>query len=205
VLSNVSEKQMHNVRLALTIGWLVLIVSLFYDPFSAYLTDPDTSFSPFHIRSHQECFQFQGQCLPLSNYAMGARIFWGMVVPSSILILLVLGHETWRRICPLSFMSQIPRALGIQRRRKVVNPVTKAARMELVTIAKDSWLGRNGLSLQFTLLFVSLNIRLLLVNSDRLLLGIFLISSILTSISIASRASHDDYPIDVSQCGLRGE
>jgi hypothetical protein len=184
VLSNVSEKQMHNVRLALTIGWLVLIVSLFYDPFSAYLTDPDTSFSPFHIRSHQECFQFQGQCLPLSNYAMGARIFWGMVVPSSILILLVLGHETWRRICPLSFMSQIPRALGIQRRRKVVNPVTKAARMELVTIAKDSWLGRNGLSLQFTLLFVSLNIRLLLVNSDRLLLGIFLISSILTSISI---------------------
>ncbi|MEE3716670.1 cyclic nucleotide-binding domain-containing protein [Tumidithrix elongata RA019] len=175
---------MHNVRLLLTVGWLVLILSLFYDPFSAYLTDPDTTFSPFHIQSKQACFQFQGQCLALSNYAMGARIFWGMVVPASVLILLVLGHEAWRRICPLSFMSQIPRALGIQRRRKVVNPVTKATRFELVTIAKDSWLGRNGLNVQFALLFISLNIRLLLVNSDRLLLGIFLITSILTSITV---------------------
>lgn len=168
MLSKVSEKQMHNVRLILTIGWLVLILSLFYDPVSAYLTDPAATFSPFQRR--QDCFQFQGQCLAMEDYAMGARIFWGMVVPASIFILLVLGHETWRRICPLSFMSQIPRALGLQRRRKVVNPVTKATRMELVTIAKDSWLGRNGLKVQFTLLFVCLYIRLLLVNSDRLLL-----------------------------------
>ncbi|CAN1211592.1 hypothetical protein TUMEXPCC7403_15420 [Tumidithrix helvetica PCC 7403] len=184
MLNKVSEKQMHNVRLVLTIGWLVLILSLFYDPFSAYLTDPDDVWSPFHIRSHLECFQFQGQCRDLDDYPMGARIFWGMVVPASVLILLVLGHEAWRRICPLSFMSQIPRALGIQRRRKVVNPVTKATRLELVTIAKDSWLGRNGLNFQFALLFISLNIRLLLVNSDRLLLGIFLIASILTSITV---------------------
>jgi len=41
-------------------------------------------------------------------------VLWGAVVPTSIFILLVFGHEFWRRICPLSFLSQIPRALGWQ-------------------------------------------------------------------------------------------
>ena len=53
--------------------------------------------------------------------------------------MLVFGHETWRRICPLSFLSQIPRALGIQRQRKIVNNRTGKVRQELVRVAPNSW------------------------------------------------------------------
>jgi hypothetical protein len=38
---------------------------------------------------------FQGQCLFTFPYRMGARIFWGMVVPLVIFLLLVFGHEGW--------------------------------------------------------------------------------------------------------------
>ncbi|MBW4640073.1 MAG: hypothetical protein KME05_17965 [Gloeocapsa sp. UFS-A4-WI-NPMV-4B04] len=166
MLAKIPEKHMHLLRWSLAIGWWVLIVSMFYDPISAQLTVPNKLFA---ASTAEGCFQFQGECRPLSSYPMGARIFWGMVLPFSILTLLILGHEAWRRICPLSFMSQIPRALGWQRKR-IVN--------------ENSWLARNALSLQFGLLFIGLNLRLLLVNSDRLLLGIFLIATIFTAITV---------------------
>lgn len=38
MLANISERQAHLARWILTIGWLILIVSLFYDPVSALLT-----------------------------------------------------------------------------------------------------------------------------------------------------------------------
>ncbi|NJN86519.1 MAG: hypothetical protein HC881_09660 [Leptolyngbyaceae cyanobacterium SL_7_1] len=152
MFSNLSERSMRVVRWGLTIGWLILIASLFYDPISAALTTADRLFA---ASTPAGCFQFQGECRPLTPYPMGARIFWGMVVPLSILTLLIFGHEAWRRICPLSFVSQIPRALGWQRQR---------------VVSETSWLGQHALLLQWGLLFVGLNLRLLLVNSDRLLL-----------------------------------
>jgi hypothetical protein len=96
----------------------------------------------------------------------------------------VLGHEFWRRICPLSFLSQIPRALGIQRRRKVVDPATGEVRRELVTITENSWLGRNHLYVQFGLFVLGLGIRILYINSDRVALGSFLIATILCAIMV---------------------
>lgn len=164
MFARVPEKFMHLMRWGLVLGWLVLIGSLFFDPVSAVLTGSGQAFAVAG-----DCFQFQGECRPLSPYPMGARVFWGMVLPLSILILLILGHEAWRRICPLSFLSQIPRALGWQRKR---------------TVSENSWLGRNGLYLQMGLLFVGLNLRLLLVNSDRWLLGVFLLLTIVSAIAV---------------------
>jgi CRP-like cAMP-binding protein len=184
MLSKVSERSMHSVRMVLVGSWLVLIGSMFYDPFSTYLTSPSNTYSPFQINARAACFQFQDICLKMQPYALGARIFWGMVVPASILILVILGHETWRRICPLSFLSQIPRALGIQRRRQVIDPETQSLRSELVSISQDSWLGRNSIYCQFGLLFAGLTIRLLFANSDRLALGIYLLATIIAAISI---------------------
>lgn len=92
-----------------------------------------------------------------------------MVLPLTIITLLMLGHEVWRRVCPLSFLSQIPRALGRQGKH---------------IVDENSWLGRNALYLQFSLLFIGLNLRLLLVNSDRFLLGIFLLFTILLAVTI---------------------
>lgn len=126
----------------------------------------------------------QGLCLVQQPYALGARIFWTIIVPISIIILLVLGHEFWRRICPLYFFSQIPRALLFQRKRKIINPNTGIIRYELASVEKKSWLGRNYLYLQFGLLYLGLNIRILFVNSDRLALGLFLLFTIASAITV---------------------
>ncbi|MCU0537386.1 MAG: 4Fe-4S binding protein [Hydrococcus sp. Prado102] len=164
MFAKIPERYMHVIRWGLTLGWLVLIASLFYDPISAQLTEPNKLFG-----SSDTCFEFQGECRQLTPYPLGARIFWGMVVPLSIITLLVFGHEAWRRICPLSFISQIPRALGWQRKHLV---------------KENSWLHRNHSYLQMGLLFLGLNIRLLFVNSDRVLLGIFLLFTILSAITV---------------------
>ena len=155
MFSKIPERYLHIVRWILAVGWLGLIFSLFYDPISAGLTEPNQLLGP---AAPSACGMFQGECRPLTPYPVGTRIFWGMVVPSAIVALLVFGHEFWRRICPLSFMSQIPRALGWQGKR---------------IVKENSWLHRHHSLFQFGLLFIGLNVRLLLINSDRFLLGVF--------------------------------
>lgn len=177
------ERQMHIVRRLLTCGWLFLIFSLFYDPISPWLTDPDNTFSPLRI-DPSVCVKVQGVCQEEKPYALGAPIFWGAIVPSAIFILLVFGHELWRRICPLSFLSQIFRAFGKQRQYKRVDPKTGKVRYELAKVQKDSWLGRNYAYLQFGLLYLGLCSRILFINSDRLALGIFLIVTIVAAIAV---------------------
>lgn len=177
------ERQMHMVRWLLTCGWLLLIFSLFYDPISPWLTDPNNTLSPLRL-APEVCVKVQEVCLEQTSYALGARLFWAAIVPAAIFILLVFGHELWRRICPLSFLSQIPLALSIQRQHRRVNPKTGKISYEVAKVKKNSWLGRNYSYLQFGLLYLGLCIRLLFVNSDRLALGIFLIFTILSAIAV---------------------
>jgi hypothetical protein len=176
----IAESHMHGVRWLLTMAWLILIASLFYDPISAQLTDPSHTWSPF--AQSIDC-QFQGQSMESAAYPMGARIFWSMVIPLVIATLLIFGHDTWRRICPLSFMSQIPRALGWRRQKRVLNQATGKVTKELVMI-ENSWVGRNALTVQMALLFVGLSVRLILVNSDRQWLGVFLLVTIGAAITV---------------------
>ncbi|MGK7894292.1 MAG: calcium-binding protein [Xenococcus sp. (in: cyanobacteria)] len=183
MIKKISEQTIHMIRWLLVICWIVLIASLFYDPISSYFTEPENKWSPLSIAPGCILF-FQGECLKDQPYSLGTTIFWGLVIPGAVMLLLVFGHETWRRICPLSFLSQIPRALGIQRKRKIVNNRTGKVRYELVKVAQDSWLGRNHLYLQFGLLFLGLTLRILLINSERLLLGSFLILTILSAITV---------------------
>lgn len=176
------ERRMHWIRWILTLGWLLLIASLFYDPWTVALTQPDHPWSP--LRLPEECVPVQGECLPQEPYPIGATVFWGAVVPAGIFILLVFGHELWRRICPLSFLSQIPRALGWQRQFKRENPKTGAVRYELAKVKPDSWLGQNYLYLQFGWLFVGLCGRILFFNADRLVLGLWLLFTIGAAIAV---------------------
>jgi pSer/pThr/pTyr-binding forkhead associated (FHA) protein len=189
MISQVEEKKMHLVRWLLAIGWLTLIFSLIYDPISRSFTDPSNLISPFHLDPEKyldpsSCVKIQGVCLPQEPYRIGPRVFWAMVLPIGIMILLVFGHEFWRRICPLYFFSQIPRALGIQRKRKVVNPDTGNIRYEPAGVEKESWLGRNYLYLQLGLFYLGLNIRILFVNGDCTLMAIFLLFTIASAIAI---------------------
>ncbi len=188
MLSKFPEKTIHKIRWLLAIGWLLLILSLFYDPVSAILTHPDNSSSPFSLASevltYQECVQVQQKCLIEQPYPIGARIWWTIIVPYSIPIIFVLGHEFWRRICPLSFISQLPLALGWQRKRKVVNPRTGKIYDKVVVIGENSWLGKNYLYVQFSFLFLGLVARILFINSHRTCLGIFLVLTIVAAIIV---------------------
>jgi Ca2+-binding EF-hand superfamily protein len=186
MFAKIPERQMHLVRWALAMGWLILIFSLFYDPISPWLTKPETTWSPFTIDkiTQFECVKVQGECLQETPFAMGAPLFWGMIVPTGVFVLMVGGHELWRRICPLSFLSQIPRALGLQRHRKKVDKKTGKTRLELVKVDQNSWLGRNHLYLQLGLFYLGITSRILFVNSDRLVLGSFLTGTILASMLV---------------------
>ncbi len=174
MFNKVAEQKMHALRYVLVVGWMLLILSLFFDPISPNLTDPNTSFfNPLKdnlinlAKDPDTCIRVQEKCLSSTPYAAGARIFWGFIVPAGFAIVFVLGHEFWRRICPLYFLSQIPRALGMKPKKQ---------------INQNKWLVENHLYLQFALFFIGLNTRILFINSARPVFGAFLLFTIASAI-----------------------
>lgn len=182
MFAQLSERRMHWIRWILTGGWLLIIASLFYDPWTATLTTPNHPWSP--LRLSEQCIAVQGECLVEQPYPLGTTLFWGAIVPAAIFVLLVFGHELWRRICPLSFLSQIPRALGWQRQFKRENKKTGKVRYELAKVDRNSWLGRNYAYVQFGWLFVGLCGRILFFNGDRLVLAGWLLFTVAMAISV---------------------
>jgi hypothetical protein len=178
----ITEITIDRFRRNLALCWLILIGLSFYDPASFWLTHPDNLLSPFHI-SVDSCITVQGECLPQAPYSLAPRIFWSIIVPLAVGILLLAGHDSWRRICPLSFFSQIPTYLGIGYKVKKVNPVSGSVRRDLLGIEKDSWLGKNYLYFQMFLLYVGLNIRLLFANGGSGF-GIFMLGTIVTAMLV---------------------
>ena len=156
------EHQARVVRWVLLTGWCLLILSLLIPA----LTLP-TSLAPGCEPNALEC---------LMHRQPGNRLFWGVIVPAGLLILVVGSHEFWRRICPLAFVSQTSRALGIQ--RKVMN---KKGRFEPVKVKPDSWLARHHVQLQWSLLIAGLCLRLLVVNSSPIGLASLLIFTLLAA------------------------
>ncbi len=171
MISRTSERKMRYVRVGLLLAWFVLIVSLFWDPLTPRLTMPDNMASPFHLRSAP--VMVQGTPLPAAPYSMANRMFWTMVLPLVPLFLMVFGHETWRRVCPLSHFSQIPHMLGWQRKIKVLN--RRSGRVDRVlALLPEAWLRRNHYYFQFGFLSLGVCARILFVNADRIaLVGIF--------------------------------
>ncbi len=173
---------MHWVRWVLTLAWISVIASLIYDPWTSALTEPNHPWSSFRLSD--ACVQVQDQCLSNKPYPLGTTLFWGMIVPASVFILLVFGHELWRRICPLSFLSQILRALGWQRQFKRENQKTGKVRYELAKVSPDSWLGKHYLYVQFGWLFVGLCGRILFFDADRRVLAGWLLFTIAAAILV---------------------
>ena len=149
--------------------WIVLIISLFYDPLTPALTDADTLLSPFRFKDLELCLFFQGQCLVPQPYALGARLFWGVVIPIAVVCLLLFGARFWRQVCPLAWLVKLPQILGLSVRNQHA-------------IARTGWLKTQYPYLTFISFFLGLNIRLLFVNSDRLGLGFALLFISLTAL-----------------------
>ncbi|WP_292444181.1 FHA domain-containing protein [Mesorhizobium sp.] len=173
MFSRVTESRMLSVRGLLLLAWFVLIASLFWDPYSAMLTDPGNLASPFRLEDHVVMVQNQG--LVASPYPLGARIFWTMVVPIVPLFLMVFGHEAWRRICPLSLASQIPGYLGLRRYR---GPGRGQGKRTVALLDRQSWIARNTWYVQFGFLFTGISARLLIINTDRTAMAIALLGVI---------------------------
>ncbi len=183
MIADLPEKSMRRVRWILTAGWGILLCSLLYDPLSSQLTAGSSLVSPFRL-GPSRCVEFQGRCFEAAPYSLGNFVFWMVVVPACIFVLLVFGHDFWRRSCPLSFVSQLPGALKLQRQRRRVHTGTGKIYREGVTISGYSWLGQNHSSLQFGLLFLGLCGHLLFANSSRTALFALSRTTILTAIAV---------------------
>ena len=158
--NQMSEAKARSIRWVLIIGWIGLILSLYFPVFG-------TAGYPAQCNELDICGPSQGNFL-----------FWNIILPY-ILICVVLSHELWRRVCPLSFVSQIPRALGIQ--RKVA---TKNGKTAVASVGPNSWLGKHHFELQWALLISGLSLRILLINSNTLGLAILFTLVIISSIIV---------------------
>jgi hypothetical protein len=176
MLSSISEKKLRFVRAFLLAGWLLLIFSLFWDPYSHVLTDPASLFSPF--APWISAIEIQGVWVDQNPYPLGNRIFWTILVPLLPISFMVFGHEAWRRICPLSFVSQIPGYLRIRRWVYRVDRATGKRVGMVPVISRNSWLAKNALWVQLGLLTLGLCMRLWFANSDRTGLAIMLLGII---------------------------
>jgi len=164
--STLPEVSLRRWRWLLLIGWLLLIASLLLPT----LTLPE-AWTP-------QCAA--GVPPPCDLHRQpGNRLFWGAVVPTGVLLIGVVSHELWRRICPLAFVSQLGRALGWQRTR-----AGKGGRPEVVKVESDSWLGRHHVQLQWSLLITGLCLRLLGVNSSPLGLALLLLMTLLAAVLV---------------------
>ena len=173
------------VRGTLALAWLVLIASMFYDPVTPWLTRPDTLSSPFRLTDHTVVVQ--GKALAQAPYPMGVRIFWTMLLPFLPMFLMVLGHEAWRRVCPLSFFSQIPRMLGTQSRLRRFSRTTGMVEVKLRLVEPDSWLKEHFWYVQFGLLATGLCLRLIGINSSGPALATFFLFVIVSAIAVGYR------------------
>jgi len=152
------ETQARIARWALLLCWLGLI---------ALLLKPELGPAYRSIACRESTI-----CRP----GIGNDLFWNIGLPLVILAVL-LSHELWRRICPLSFVSQLFRALGWQ--RTVLN---RAGKPQVAAITESSWLARHHIQLQWGLLIAGLSLRLLIANSNGPILALLFTASLLAAL-----------------------
>jgi len=172
-----SERVALRTRQGLAGLWLVIILSLFHDPFTPALTVPDSPLPLFATRPGA-CVTVQHHCVSDGVHALGTTLYWGILLPLLIAVIFLFGHEFWRRVCPLSFFSQFARSLGMVRRRRPWQSTGSVSAARPAKVRPDSFLARHHLQLQFGLFYLALCARILFVNSSRLALAVFLLSFI---------------------------
>jgi Cyclic nucleotide-binding domain len=162
IINAFSERQAHLLRWILLVGWLGLILTMLVPGWDPWPFDAD------HCPGLLDCHHHEGN-----------QMFWGVVVPLGVLVLVLLSHDLWRRMCPLAFVSQLFRALGLQR-----TVLGKGGRHDVAKVEANSWLARHHIQLQWALFIAGLSLRLLVVNSNPLALGLFLSLTVLAALVV---------------------
>ena len=141
------ERHLHILRWLLLGGWLILLLVM-------VLPTGDVA-RPAICRD-----------LTICSDSIANDLFWNVGLPA-VLLCVVFSHALWRRICPLSFVSQLAKALGMQR-----TITDTRGKKRLVFVDESSWLGRHHIQLQWSLLIAGLTIRILIANSNGIVLAL---------------------------------
>jgi hypothetical protein len=141
------EKRVHGLRWLLLTGWLGLLLMMVLP--TGYVARPAI------------CSD-----LSICSDSVANDIFWNIGLPA-VLLCVVFSHALWRRLCPLSFVSQLAKALGIQR-----TITDQRGKKRLVFVDESSWLGRHHIQLQWSLLIAGLSMRILIANSNGIVLAV---------------------------------
>lgn len=178
-----SERVAMRTRQTLAGLWLVIIISLFHDPLTPALSQPDSPL-PLFARDPEACIRVQDHCVREVSHAIGSPMYWGILLPLLISVLFLFGHEFWRRVCPLSYFSQLARNFDMVRRRQPWKKSGSVSASRPAKVRPDSFVAKHHLHIQFGLFYLALVARILFVNSSRLALGLFLLSFIVGAILV---------------------
>ncbi|MEN8147682.1 MAG: cyclic nucleotide-binding domain-containing protein [Campylobacterota bacterium] len=98
--------------------------------------------------------------LPVSYFLPnGTALVWTIVIPMLPLFIVVVGYNRWRKLCPLAWIAAVGQFLQWVPKRRV-----------------SDWFERNYYTFQFSLLFLALSARLLLLNFEGTSLALFFLA-----------------------------
>ncbi len=98
--------------------------------------------------------------LPISFFLpSGTALVWTVLIPILPLFIVMVGYNRWRKICPLAWIAALGQFLQWLPKRNV-----------------SGWFEKNYYTFQFTLLFLALCTRLLLLNFEGTFLALFFLA-----------------------------
>ena len=97
-------------------------------------------------------------------YDFGTTLVWTILIPLLPIALLIIGFSRWRDICPLAMVSKISQSMNFIDKRKV-----------------PDWFEDNFWLFGYSMLFLGLSLRLIVLNNDSNLLGMFFIFVVLAA------------------------
>lgn len=107
----------------------------------------------------------------------GLSIFWESIVPAVLASLVLLSHDKWRLVCPLASASMFAGRMKISR-------FGRGQRLQTQKVKTKSWLGKNHIYLQLTLLTVGLALRVTLFNHSPYALGVLILLTLSAAIAV---------------------
>jgi len=158
MLSQTKETTIKFIRFFLLLAWFGVLYLCIVDLGQDRLTDPNDSIAIKGLVG--STIELRGEILEPQAYNIAPRLFWGVTIPLVVLFLIFIGHDSWRRICPMSTISQIPRWMGWQRKKG------KGNQRRIALVTPNSFLARYAILIQFFLFICAVTARLTTLSAN---------------------------------------